>query len=327
MNRRRLSISAFAIFLMSVGGSPGCGGAPAESHGSAASSGTGAAGGSAASGGTGGGSGTGSAGGGGAGAGGGTGGASSTSSTGSGAATGTGGAGGLSPGAPPGVNFDLSLWELQEPVGSPGSPVTISPAMLAGGFHDAYFYTDPVDGAMTFWDPENGVTTPNSNYPRSELRELKAGGSGANWAVAGTNTLSATVAVVKVPDHVCIGQIHIGTAIQPGLPASTKPLLELYYHSTGSLVLGIEDSPAGGQTAHTITTIPLGTKFSYSIELRGDGTITLGVNGVPSKFPMPASFNGYGMYFKAGNYDQTVGNDGTIGAIVKFYALQVSHGP
>jgi len=156
---------------------------------------------------------------------------------------------------------------------------------------------------------------------------MTAGGAGANWPVAGTSTLSATVAVAKVPDHVCVGQIHIGSAIQAGLASSTKPLLELYYHATGDIAVGIEDSPSGGQTAHTITNVPLGTKFSYIIQLTGDGTITLTVNGAPSTFTMPASFNGYGMYFKAGDYDQTAGTDSTVGATVKFYALQVSHQP
>jgi len=179
-------------------------------------------------------------------------------------------------------------------VGSPGSPTTISTAKLSAGYHDAYFFTDTTDGAMTFWDPENGVTTPNSNYPRSELREMTASGAGANWPIAGTNTLSATVAVVKVPDHVCVGQIHIGSAIQSGLAASTKPLLELCYHSNGDIALGIEDSPTGGQTSHPITNVPLGTKFTYTIELTGDGTITLTLNGAASTFTMPASFNGYG---------------------------------
>jgi hypothetical protein len=267
--------------------------------------------------------------------------ASSSGSTGAGdagsssAGTGTGGAsapdggtaGGLNPDVAPGGNIDLSLWELQEPVGSPGAPTTILPAALEGpkGFQGTYFYTDPTDGAMTFWDPENGVTTANSDYPRSELREMNADGTAANWPVAGVNTLSATVAVVKVPDHVCVGQIHLGTAIQAGLAASTKPLLELYYDATGSIVLGIEDSPAGSQTTHTITSVPLGTRFTYTIELDAAGTITLVLDGVTSKFTMPASFNGYGMYFKAGDYDQTAGTDGSIGATVKFYALQVFH--
>src|SRR6185437_6833928 len=130
----------------------------------------------------------------------------------------TGGStGGPSPSLPPGQHFDLSLWQLQEPVGSPGSPTTISSSMLAAGFHDTYCFSDPSDGAMTFWDPESGVTTPNSNYPRSELREMTAGGAGANWPVAGTSTLSATVAVTKVPDRGCVGEIALGSAIMEAL--------------------------------------------------------------------------------------------------------------
>jgi hypothetical protein len=234
---------------------------------------------------------------------------------------------GLDPNVAPGGNFDLSLWELQEPVGAAGAPTTISPAALEGpgGFRDSYFFTDPNDGAMTFWDPESGVTTADSSYPRSELREMNADGSTANWPISGTNTLSATVAVTQVPDHVCVGQIHLGTAIQAGLAASTKPLLELYYYATGDIQLGIENDPTGGQTLHLITNVPLGTTFSYTVQLTGDGTITLILDGATTTFAMPASFNGYGQYFKAGDYDQTAGTDATIGATVKFYALQVSH--
>ena len=227
----------------------------------------------------------------------------------------------------PGGNFDLSRWELQEPVGAPGSPTTISSAALLGpsGFQDDYFFTDKADGAMTFWDPENGVTTANTRFPRSELRELNADGTKANWPVTGAHRLSATVSVTQVPDHVCVGQIHCGKALQSGLAASTKPLLELYYYSNGDLKLGIENSPSGGQTSHYITNVTLGTKFDYVIELMGDGTITLDLNGKKYTFTMPSSFAGYGEYFKAGNYDQSVGNDPTIGAIVRFYALKVTH--
>ena len=152
---------------------------------------------------------------------------------------------------------------------------------------------------------------------------MNADGSQANWPVSGTNALSATLAVTEVPDHVCVGQIHVGTAIQSGLTATTKPLLEL----NGDIKLGIEDSPTGSQTSHDIASVPVGTKFSYTIQLTGDGTITLVLNGVTSTFAMPSSFVGYGEYFKAGDYDQTAGSDASIGATVKFYALQVSHQP
>jgi len=237
-----------------------------------------------------------------------------------------GGDGGLNPHVAPGGNFDLSIWELQEPVGSPGSPTTYSPAQLEGpnGHQDAYFYTDPTDGSMTFWDPENGVTTANSMYPRSELREMTSAGTPANWATTGTHTLSATLKATVVPNHVCVGQIHLGT----GTPASTKPLLELFYFSTGSIAIGIEQTPAGGNEVQTtVGNVPLGTKWSYVIGLSGNAITLVIDGGATQSFTMAASFDQENMYFKAGDYDQSVGSSSTVGAKVQFYALDVHHGP
>ena len=228
----------------------------------------------------------------------------------------------LSTSVAPGGNFDLSHWELQLPTGSPGSPTTISPSKLEGanGFQDSYFHTNSSDGSMTFWDPENGVTTPNSNYARSELREMNADGSAAAWSMPGTHTLSATVKVTKVPNHVCVGQIHLSEG-----SGSTKPLLELYYYTNGDLKLGIENSPSGGQTQYPVTNVALGTKFSYVIALTGGNTINLTINGATKTWPVPSPFNGYPMYFKAGDYDQSSGSSSSVGAQVQFYALTVKH--
>lgn len=153
---------------------------------------------------------------------------------------GTSSAGAADPKVAPGGNFDLSVWQLQEPVGSPGSPTTISSSRLQGsnGFQDSYFYTDTRDGAMTFWAPEKGVTTPNSNYARSELREMNRSGSAADWSLSGSHRLSATLRVVSVTSNVCVGQIHLGSG-----GSSTKPLVELYYRSNGDIVVGTENSP------------------------------------------------------------------------------------
>jgi hypothetical protein len=240
--------------------------------------------------------------------------------------TAKGGGSSLDPNVAPGGNFDLSLWELQEPVGEAGAPTTILPAKLegAGGFQSAYFFTDTTDGSMTFWDPEDGVTTANSDYPRSELREMTSSGAAANWMPTGTNTLSATVMSTLIPSKVCVGQIHLGT----GTPSSTKPLLELYYYATGAITLGIEATPAGGnETEHPAGNVALGTKWSYVIGLSGN-TITLVIDGGATQtYTMSSTFDQEGMYFKAGDYDQTVGTSTTIGAKVQFYALAISHGP
>ncbi|HWZ95946.1 MAG TPA: polysaccharide lyase family 7 protein [Opitutaceae bacterium] len=239
---------------------------------------------------------------------------------------------------PPGQNFDLSNWKLQEPIGSPGSPKNIAQPQLAT-FTDAYFYTDVNDGAMDFWCPENGVTTPNSSFPRSELREVKTGG---DWPEAGTHTLTATLMVKDTEAHVCIGQIHVGTG---GSPASTKPLIELYdysqdsTHKNGDIYLSLELNP--GPPAYTslpqqhvfITNVPIGTKFDYTIQLSGN-TLTVMIHdpaqpsAVTKTLTVDPSFDNELFYFKAGDYLQVAGGTrSTVGAHVSFYALNVTHQP
>ena len=230
----------------------------------------------------------------------------------------------LNPNVAPGGNFDLSIWSLQLPVGSPGAPTTIPPSQLKGpsGYTDpAYFFTDRNDGSMTFWAPEKGVTTPNSNFARSELREMNANGSAASWALAGSHKLSANLRIVSVTSNVCVGQVHLGA----GGP-STKPLLELYYRPNGDIIIGTENSPDGGQTLHTVGNVPLGTRWNYVIAIAGGNTIRLTVNGATTSYAIPSSFNQYGMYFKAGSYNQSSSESTTNGAKVKFYSLTVNHG-
>lgn len=227
----------------------------------------------------------------------------------------------LDPTVSPGGNFNLSIWQLQLPTGSPGSPTTIQPAQLKGpsGYTSGYFFTDKSDGSMTFWAPEKGVTTPNSNYARSELREMNANGSAANWSLAGNHTLSAQLRIYSVTKNVCVGQVHLGTG-----GSSTKPLLELYYHSNGDIVLGTENSPSGGQATHTLGNVSVGTKWTYVINVTGN-KINITVNGKKTSYSIPSSFNPYKQYFKAGSYNQSSSSSTTNGAKVKFYALSVSH--
>jgi hypothetical protein len=42
---------------------------------------------------------------------------------------------------------------------------------------------------------------------------------------------------------------------------------------------------------------------------------------------MSSTFDQEGMYFKAGDYDQTAGTSASVGAKVQFYALRIAHGP
>src|SRR6266536_5801934 len=113
----------------------------------------------------------------------------------------------LNPSCAPGGNFDMSHWNLQLPIGSSGSPTTISSASLQGcsGYQDPghhYFFTESGDGALVMKVPGSPsssgcVTTPNSLHCRTELREVNPSSWDPN---ASTNRLSVTRAVTEPDD-------------------------------------------------------------------------------------------------------------------------------
>ncbi|HTD21455.1 MAG TPA: polysaccharide lyase family 7 protein [Terriglobales bacterium] len=225
------------------------------------------------------------------------------------------GNGPLDPNATPGCNFDMSIWSLQLPIGSPGSPTTISNTQLENGFTDPYFFTGS-DGAMDFFDPGvNCVTTANSTHCRSELREVNPDGSNAVWSASGTNTLSATLTVTQAAGAPVVGQIHDDPAV------SVRPLIELFYTSSGDVVAGVEQCTAGGCINRTtVGHVPPGTKFSYVISY-SQNKLTVSINGgAPVSLSSPIL--GIGGYFKAGDYGQSPTN-----ASVSFYSLKVVHTP
>lgn len=144
----------------------------------------------------------------------------------------------LDPALPPGSNFELISWKLNTPGDLDGNGIsdTASETDLDNGFTDGFFFTGP-DGGMVFRSTIAGAkTSANTNYTRSELREMLRRGDTSistrgvnenNWilgyqpvpgiAVGGRNgVLRGTLAVNHVTDtgnrsqlgRVIIGQIH-----------------------------------------------------------------------------------------------------------------------
>ncbi len=161
----------------------------------------------------------------------------------------------LNPALPPGGNFDLSVWSLQLPIGSPGKPDIIPPSRLKGanGYtNPSFFWTDKNDGSMTFWAPAKGVTTPNSKYARSELREMNPNGSGADWPLAGNHTLSAQLRVVSVTKNVAVGNVSgnrasltvNGNRTNYAIPSSFNPHKQ--YFKAGSYNQSSSQSTSNG---------------------------------------------------------------------------------
>ena len=101
----------------------------------------------------------------------------------------------------PGNLLDLSSWKLQLPVGDPGAVTEVKQPELRTYVFPPFFQVDGAGRAVIFRAHAGGVTTANSNYPRTELREMTPGGADkAAWSTtAGTHTMTITEAINYLP--------------------------------------------------------------------------------------------------------------------------------
>ena len=238
----------------------------------------------------------------------------------------------LDPDVPPGQNFDLTHWYLGLPVdssgGTSGDSASISAAQLVAGYSNAlYFYTG-ADGAMTFWAPVDGATTPGSSYPRSELREqISPPDNNINWRGYGTHLLNATCKVTQVAStpKVIIGQIHTKTG-------DARPLVKLQYNN-GTIEALVKhyasDTMPNTDNKLIFQNVGLNNSFDYTIQ-NENGLVTVTVNGLSKStntFLTDPDWANQEFYFKAGSYCQDNTGNSSEGARVAFYALSRSHAP
>ncbi|KAJ5455642.1 uncharacterized protein N7458_003906 [Penicillium daleae] len=228
----------------------------------------------------------------------------------------------LNPQCAPGGNFDLYAWELYLPVGSAGSPTTIFTSALeicSGYSNPGCFFTEAGDGAMVMKVPGSPsssgcVTTPNTKYCRTELREENPSSRDPK---AATNRLSATVSVPK-PDNsnhgTVIGQIHMASSV------SSYPVVKLYYNLNGDLTMGVHKSGLGGTEDYTsLGTISVGQKFSYEIQY-GKVSLSVSINGRATEDVSLGNLDSPWSYFKTENHNQ-----GDSPSEVHFFEVAVQH--
>jgi len=116
----------------------------------------------------------------------------------------------------PAQTIDLSNWKLTLPVTTPGDPerpLDIFQPELSTYEMRPWFAFSPDKKGVIFRAPVNAPTTANSDYPRSELREMADGGTEeAFWpSKTGVHTLILDQAITAVPKNkpeVVAGQIH-----------------------------------------------------------------------------------------------------------------------
>src|SRR5689334_7176940 len=96
----------------------------------------------------------------------------------------------------------LATWQLTLPLpGRKGDAVIVDPAVSTPPY-----LVPSADGALTFWAPVSGTTTPNSTHARTELDD-----HASFLAGTGHHLMTATVAVGQLPTEkpdVVVGQIH-----------------------------------------------------------------------------------------------------------------------
>ena len=207
------------------------------------------------------------------------------------------------PAAKPAATLSLTGWNLTLPVDSSGCQCgdaeQLDPAAIT-----APWLTRNSAGALVFWAPTEGATTPNSAHPRTELvsdDDFTGDGSG-------THVLSSTLSVQQLPPagDIVIGQIHGGGS------SSSIPFVLLHYTS-GSLVVWARPSPSAGSTkdATLLTGVPLNGSFSYTLTESGKKVeVSVSYDGrqAGTTISLPSGFDGMDLRFQAGDYQQSDAN-------------------
>ncbi|WP_158630414.1 polysaccharide lyase family 7 protein [Glycomyces terrestris] len=212
--------------------------------------------------------------------------------------------------------FDLGNWKVTLPVGDDGDPTEIVQPELDGYSHEDYFTVADSGDAIRFRTPVNGVTTENSSYPRSELREMEPGGGDEiEWdASSGEHAMTLRAAFTHLPEEkseVVAAQIHGGDDDVTALRLEGSELW-------------ITD---GDETNFHLVTddYELGTVFEFSYAV-SDGEIAVYYDG---ELETTLEHDGSG-YFKAGAYTQancensSPCSEDNYGEVV-VYDLAVSH--
>ncbi len=189
--------------------------------------------------------------------------------------------------------LDISNCKQTLPIGKSGSPKEITQPALATYTSDPFFKANATCDGVIFRAPVNGVTTSNSGYPRSELREMTNGGKdNAKWSTkSGTHTMFIDQAITAVPKkkkHVVAGQIH----------GADDDLIVIRLEFP-KLFIDIN-----GKTGPTLDAkYTLGKRFTVKFVAEG-GKVKIYYNG--SQNPIyTLSKSTSGCYFKAGAYTQS----------------------
>jgi hypothetical protein len=214
----------------------------------------------------------------------------------------------------PGQVIDLANWYLTLPTGENDQPDEVHQPQL-NTFTNPWFHLDDTRTGVVFTANAGGVTTKNSTYPRSELREM-TGTEKASWSnTTGNHVLHLRQAVTRLPivkPHVVTAQIHDAEDDVIEVRLEGRKLLVTYDNGSDKITL----DPA----------YVLDTPYDLEIDATG-GHIRVSYNATPKA---DITTSGSGWYFKTGSYVQSNPSRGdtpdAVGQVV-LYSLTVQHTP
>jgi len=209
--------------------------------------------------------------------------------------------------------IDLGSWYLTLPTGREGDPDDVYPPDLTSFLDSDWFRLNGTRDGVVFRANAGGVTTENSNYPRSELREMK-GGELASWSnEKGAHTMSLRQAVTRLPQvkpHVVTAQIHGGDDDVVLVRLEGERLVAQYDDGRSEIVID--------------NAYRLGTRYDLRI-VAADSRVEIFYNDeLAAEIPR----SGSGWYFKTGSYVQSNperGDSPDAVAEVVLYSLRVEH--
>jgi hypothetical protein len=257
------------------------------------------------------------------------------------------------------ANIDFTNWKVTLPVDKDnnGKPDEYKPSTLINnGYRDLtavkpFMYDDTSDGSIVFYTFPD-ISTTNSSYSRTELRELiDPNSSKENWSLNEGGTMEGRLKMVSITKETqgsnefhrtIIMQIH--GIISPedmakhGFSSNNGPPLLKMYWLDGEIIgykKSLKDENTNGDDlleTSSATWTDIKHNFGYvgyeAFDLKivaSNGKLEVQLNNdTPHVFQdVSLSKWPYENYFKAGNY--LVSTDSNAKAYLKYYSLNVSH--
>lgn len=191
---------------------------------------------------------------------------------------------------PVGKNINLYAFILQLTIAENNSVKQIEGDDLQQ-YCSPFFYWNSHNESIDLLCNTDGATTPNTNYPRTELRAKQ------EWHFQGNHALSVRMAVQQQPStgKIIIGQIH-------GHSKGTEAL-KIWWNN-GRIQVGVKNEVGTTEKLKTILeNIKLGAVIDYQI-IQTEYQVAVIVNGQKALFEFGKSWKDQLVYFKVGNYLQ-----------------------